>query len=48
MPIARSKLREDIYKLLNNALETGEILEIECKGQITRVVPPQKPVSSIN
>ena len=43
MPITPSKLREDIYNLLNIVLEKGEILEVKCKGQIIKIVPPQKP-----
>lgn len=40
-----SKLRQDIYRLLDQVLETGVPLEIERKGRTLRIVadaPPSK------
>jgi prevent-host-death family protein len=42
VPITASKLRADVYRLLDRAIETGEPLEIERNGVIVRLVPPQK------
>ena len=42
MPITPSKLREDIYNILDRVLENGEIIEVKSKGQIIKIVPPQK------
>ncbi len=42
MPITASRLRADVYRLLDRAIETGEPLEIERNGVIVRLVPPQK------
>jgi hypothetical protein len=38
MPVTASKLRSDIYKILDGVLQTGEPVEIERKGQILRIV----------
>jgi len=40
-----SKLRENIYKILDEVLESGKTLEIERKGRIIRPVPdpPKTP-----
>ena len=40
MIITASKLREDIYNVLDRALETGAPIEIQRKGKILRIVPP--------
>jgi len=45
MTVTTSKLRANIYRLLDRVLETGETLEIERKGrrlQITPVSPSPK------
>jgi hypothetical protein len=34
-----SKLRENIYKILDEILESGNTVEIERKGRIIRLVP---------
>lgn len=39
MVVTASALRQNIYKLLDQVLETGEPLEIERKGRRLRVVP---------
>ena len=38
MPMTASRLRMDVYKILDGVLETGEAVEIERKGQILRIV----------
>ena len=42
MAITATKLRENVYSLLDEALRTGEPIEVERKGQIVRIVPPAK------
>lgn len=37
--VTASQLRQDVYRLLDHVLETGEPLEIRRKGKILRVVP---------
>lgn len=39
MPMSASELRQDIYRLLDEVLETGVPLEIERKGRLLRIVP---------
>ena len=46
-PVTPSQLRADIYRLIDQVLETGEPLEIERKGQRLRLVP-QEPGSKID
>lgn len=41
MAISASQLRQDVYRLLDEVLRTGEPLEIERKGHILRVVPDE-------
>ncbi len=43
MPVTASELRANIYRLLDQVLETGEPLEIERNGRRLRVVPDQRP-----
>ena len=40
MIITASKLREDIYNVLDHALETGLPIEIQRRGKILKIVPP--------
>lgn len=45
MPITPSRLRQDVYRILDQVLETGVPLEIERRGRILRLVadtPPSK------
>lgn len=45
MAVSASRLRSNIYKLLDKVLESGKPLEIERKGRklkIVPVVPPDK------
>ncbi len=39
MVLTASKLRENIYRVLDHALETGEVIEIERNGRKLRIVP---------
>jgi antitoxin (DNA-binding transcriptional repressor) of toxin-antitoxin stability system len=41
--VTASQLRQDVYRLLDHVLETGEPLEIRRKGKILRVVPDSPP-----
>ncbi|MBN4077452.1 type II toxin-antitoxin system prevent-host-death family antitoxin, partial [Sulfobacillus acidophilus] len=43
MAITASKLRQDIFRILDSVLETGEPIEINRKGQIIRLIPERKP-----
>lgn len=40
MAVTASELRANIYRLLDQALETGRPIEVERKGQILRIMPP--------
>lgn len=42
MRLTASKLREDIYSILDQVLETGVSVEIERKGKILRIEPPAR------
>lgn len=42
MAITASKLRADVYRLLDDVLETGKPLEIERNGKLL-VVAPKEP-----
>ena len=43
MKVTASKLRENIYNILDQALETGVPVEVERKGRILKIVPQHKP-----
>jgi hypothetical protein len=43
MKITASRLRENIYSILDQVAETGVPVEIERKGRILRIVADQKP-----
>jgi hypothetical protein len=43
MRVTASRLRENIYKILDEVLDTGVPVEIERKGRLLRLVPDQKP-----
>jgi len=47
MSITASKLRGNIYRLLDRVLETGEPLEIDRKGKQLKIVPSE-PVSRLS
>jgi hypothetical protein len=40
MRITASALRQDIYRILDRVIETGEVVEIERKGKVLRIMPP--------
>lgn len=42
MTVTASQLRQNVYQLLDNVLETGVPLEIERKGRILEIVPRQR------
>jgi antitoxin (DNA-binding transcriptional repressor) of toxin-antitoxin stability system len=39
MTVTASELRQNIYRLLDEVIETGTPLEIERKGHLLRIVP---------
>jgi len=41
--LSASKLREDIYRVLDHVLATGEPVEIERNGRRLRIVPDEPP-----
>jgi prevent-host-death family protein len=41
MAIKASALRENIYRLLDEVLETGVPVEIERRGKILRIIPAE-------
>ena len=43
MALTASKLRQNIYRILDQILESGKSVEIVRKGKILRIEPPQKP-----
>ncbi len=47
MPITASKLRENVYRILDEALESGRPVEVLRKGKILKIVPPEKPKKNI-
>jgi hypothetical protein len=42
MPITPSKLRENVYRILDEAIETGKPIEVIRKGTILTIVPPKR------
>ena len=46
MRVTASKLRENVYRILDEAIETGVPVEVIRKGSILRIVPEQ-PVSRL-
>jgi hypothetical protein len=42
MRITASALRQDIYRILDRVIETGESVEIERKGNILTISPPPR------
>jgi hypothetical protein len=45
MALTASKLRENIYRILDEVLETGIPVEIERKGRILRILPVGEAVA---
>ena len=48
MSLSASKLRQDIYNLLDEVLRTGRPLEITRKGRRLRIVPADGPTKLEN
>jgi hypothetical protein len=48
MTVTASRLREDIYNILDGILETGEPVEIERKGRVLRIVAEPLPGSILS
>jgi hypothetical protein len=46
MRLSASRLRQDIYRVLDQVLETGVPVEIERKGRVLRIVPGEAPDGS--
>jgi hypothetical protein len=42
MPITASKLRENVYRILDEAIETGKPVEVVRKGLTLTIVPPKR------
>ena len=43
MVLTASKLRSDIYRILDRVLETGQAIEVQRKGRRVRIVPVDLP-----
>jgi len=43
MAITASRLRENIYSILDEVLATGVPVEVERKGRILKIVPEERP-----
>jgi hypothetical protein len=42
MRLTASRLRQDIYRILDQVLESGVPVEIERRGKILKIVPPEE------
>jgi hypothetical protein len=42
MPITASKLRANVYRILDEVIETGKPVEVVRKGAILAIVPPKR------
>ncbi len=42
MRLTASRLRQDIYRVLDKVLESGVPVEIERRGKVLRIVPPEE------
>jgi hypothetical protein len=45
--ITPSQLRQDVYRLIDHVLDTGEPLEIVRKGRTLRLVPSEPPADRL-
>jgi prevent-host-death family protein len=43
MAVTASKLRENVYRILDHVLETGEPVEIVRGGRKLRIIPAEEP-----
>jgi antitoxin (DNA-binding transcriptional repressor) of toxin-antitoxin stability system len=48
MRITASKLRENVYRILDEALETGTPVEVIRKGKVLKIVPEKRPSKLAN
>ena len=46
MPLTATRLRQDIYEILDGVIATGKPVEIERKGQLLQIVMVQTPQTS--
>lgn len=42
MRLTASRLRQDIYRILDRVLDTGVPVEIARRGKVLRIVPPEE------
>lgn len=42
MTVTPTKLRENLFSLLDEAIETGKVLDVKRKGHILHIVPEKK------
>lgn len=42
MPYSATRLRQNLYAILDSVLENGQPVEIERKGHILRIVPEER------
>jgi hypothetical protein len=47
MPISITRLRADLYKIIDQVIATGRPIELERKGHIVKIVP-EKPKSKLD
>jgi hypothetical protein len=48
MAITASELRQNVYRLLDTAVETGRPLEVRRKGRILRIIAEPESVGKLN
>jgi ssDNA-binding replication factor A large subunit len=46
MKVSATALRQNIYSILDEALATGQSIEVERKGKVLKIVPPKTKVES--
>lgn len=42
MRLTATRLRQDIYRILDRVIESGVPVEIERRGKVLRIVPPEE------
>lgn len=42
MKVSATELRQNLYRIIDSVLETGEVVEIERKGGTVRIVPDKR------
>ena len=48
MPVTASKLRENIYRILDEVLDSGVPVEIRRRGKLLKLVPAEPPSKLAN